>query len=233
MECGDYLELASAHLDGEASAAEVARLDQHLAGCPRCAATVAAMDEQHRRLRMAEAPFVPDHSRAILEVAGRVTAVEPARPARWRLAAVTAAVTLACALTFVLTRPSSTDEAPRLTLAAATVAPAPAGGATEVHLYVDNAGGRDRVIGASSPVAATAIIHRTEDKDGTRVMRPVTSLAIAGDAATELTGGGTHVMLVDLQRDLDPGDTVPITVQFERSGPIQLTAEVVTQRTSA
>jgi copper(I)-binding protein len=40
-------------------------------------------------------------------------------------------------------------------------------------------------------------------------------------------------MLVDLQRDLDPGDTVPITVQFERSGPIQLTAEVVTQRTSA
>jgi copper(I)-binding protein len=57
-------------------------------------------------------------------------------------------------------------------------------------------------------------------------MREVASIAIPTGETVELVPGGYHIMLIDLVRDLDPGDTFEVTLVFERAGERTVTAEV-------
>jgi hypothetical protein len=38
--------------------------------------------------------------------------------------------------------------------------------------------------------------------------------------------GGHHIMLLGLRRDLKPGDTVKVTLVFEKAGPMSIEAPV-------
>jgi copper(I)-binding protein len=50
-------------------------------------------------------------------------------------------------------------------------------------------------------------------------MRPVTDgLAIAPRSTVQLKPGGTHIMLTGLRQRLSAGDTIALTLSFERSG---------------
>lgn len=98
MDCDTCREVVSARLDGEATPAEVAAAEHHLASCPPCRHHSALLAEQHRALRVAPAEPVPDLSVAILAAA---RAGEPAASgaAVWRvgLALVAVAQLLAAA----------------------------------------------------------------------------------------------------------------------------------------
>lgn len=75
------------------------------------------------------------------------------------------------------------------------------------------AGGR--LVGASSPVAATVEIHTMTMTDNVMRMRAVPALELPAGKAVELKPGGYHVMLMDLKQALKSGDTVPITLVIE------------------
>jgi periplasmic copper chaperone A len=80
----------------------------------------------------------------------------------------------------------------------------------------------DRLIGGTSPVAARVETH-VHIKDGEIMrMREVKGYDIPARGSLELKPGGAHLMLVDLKQPLKEGDTVPVTLKFERAGEIKV-----------
>ncbi|QQS14797.1 MAG: copper chaperone PCu(A)C [Rhodospirillales bacterium] len=98
-------------------------------------------------------------------------------------------------------------------------------------MVIENAGGgADRLVKASSPVAARTEIH-TMIKDGDVMrMREVPAIDLAPRAKVELKPGGFHVMLMELKAPLKAGDKVPVTLTFEKAGAI--TIEVLVEKMS-
>ncbi len=57
-------------------------------------------------------------------------------------------------------------------------------------------------------------------------MQPVDSVPVPAGETVELKPGGYHVMLLDVQKELVPGDTIEVTLTFELAGEVTVTAEV-------
>lgn len=82
----------------------------------------------------------------------------------------------------------------------------------------------DRLVSASSPVSAETQIHEMAMDNGVMKMRELpTGLPLPAGATTELKPGGYHVMFMKLQQPLVDGETVPVTLTFEKAGPIEMT----------
>lgn len=84
----------------------------------------------------------------------------------------------------------------------------------------------DRLVKASSDVAHSTELHISEIVDGVMSMHPVDSVEVPANGEAELKPGGLHVMLIGLNRDLVAGEKVPLTLEFEIAGKIQVEAEV-------
>jgi len=67
-------------------------------------------------------------------------------------------------------------------------------------------------------VATSAEMHESSmDSEGLMSMKQVQNIPIPASGSVELEPGGLHVMLLDLQSDLIPGDIVLLTLDFEIS----------------
>ena len=94
------------------------------------------------------------------------------------------------------------------------------------YLTITDQGQPDRLTGASTPVAETTELHESMSDMGTMKMRPVPGLALAPGKAVKLAPGGHHLMLMGLKAPLKAGDTVPLTLRFERAQPMTVTVTV-------
>jgi len=105
---------------------------------------------------------------------------------------------------------------------------ASAGNATTgaAYLTVTDNGQPDRLVGASTPVAATAELHETIDDHGVMKMRPVAALELAHGQPVTLKPGGYHVMLMGLKNPLKTGDSFPLTLTFDKAAPITVQVKV-------
>jgi copper(I)-binding protein len=105
---------------------------------------------------------------------------------------------------------------------------ASAGAATTGAAYftITGTGAPDRLIGASTPVAATAELHESMADMGTMKMRPLAGLTLAPNKPVKLSPGGYHVMLTGLKAPLKQGDSFPLTLQFEHAPPMTVTIAV-------
>lgn len=99
-------------------------------------------------------------------------------------------------------------------------------GAVYLTLH-EHGDGSDKLVSASTPVAARAELHTHQMDGGVLKMRPVESIAIEQGAVTQLKPGGLHVMLMDLKKPLESGAKFPLTLKFEHAG--ELTVEVDVQ----
>jgi copper(I)-binding protein len=97
-----------------------------------------------------------------------------------------------------------------------------------VYFTVTDKGGPDQLVGASTPIAATAEVHETIDDHGIMKMRPVPSLPLEPGKPVTLKPGGYHVMLTGLKQALKVGDSFPVTLTFAHAQPITVTAKVET-----
>lgn len=101
------------------------------------------------------------------------------------------------------------------------------GGTSAAYMLIKNAGQEsDRLLEAQTDVANVVETHISEERDGVMVMSRVNGIDVPGQGETELRPGGLHIMLIDLTQDLNPGDTINLTLVFEKSGPIQLSVPV-------
>jgi copper(I)-binding protein len=92
-----------------------------------------------------------------------------------------------------------------------------------VYFVIVNEGGEaDTLIGATTDVANQAEIHETQIVGDVAEMAPVPRVDIPAHGRIEFKPGGYHVMLVGLTRDLKEGETLKLTLRFEKSGAITL-----------
>jgi copper(I)-binding protein len=104
----------------------------------------------------------------------------------------------------------------------------PAGGTSAVYMTIANGGGADdRLLSASSDAAETVELHETTMTDNVMRMAPVEGgILVPARGRAELKPAGLHVMLIGLTRDLKAGDTVRLTLTFERAGSMEIEAPV-------
>ena len=74
---------------------------------------------------------------------------------------------------------------------------------------------------ASSPVAAEVQIHDMKMEEGVMRMRQLTAgLAAPAGGRVELKPRSLHLMFMQLKAPLVAGQTVPVTLQFEKAGSV-------------
>ena len=119
---------------------------------------------------------------------------------------------------------SSADGSIRVAAPWARASVSPVGGA---FLTIVNKGASDdRLTAVTTPVAATAELHRTENDNGIMKMIPVDGIEVKAGQAVVLAPGGYHVMLMQLKAPLKEGTSFPMTLTFEKAGKIDVTVKV-------
>jgi copper(I)-binding protein len=85
----------------------------------------------------------------------------------------------------------------------------------------------DRLLEVRTEAADRAALHDHEMQDGIARMRPVAGgIEVPAHATVVLETGGLHVMLMGLAAPLQDGDSVAMTLVFERAGEIPVTLPV-------
>jgi copper(I)-binding protein len=84
----------------------------------------------------------------------------------------------------------------------------------------------DKLLGASSSVAARVETHIVEKQGEVMRMREVKGYEVPAKGSFELKPGGPHLMLVDIKRQLKEGEKVPLVLRFQNAGEITTELEV-------
>ncbi len=98
-----------------------------------------------------------------------------------------------------------------------------------VYMVIRNKGSApDVLIGASTDIAEAIEIHESIMENGVMKMQPVPGqrLEIPAQGAVELKPGGYHLMLLKLKQPLQEGQTITVTLRFEKSGEITVQVPV-------
>lgn len=104
---------------------------------------------------------------------------------------------------------------------------APTGPAGAFMTIANTGADADALLSVSTPAATAAEVHETTmAADGSMGMRPIERLEVPAGGTVELRSGSHHLMLIGLTTELAAGDTVELTLTFERAGPVTVTAEV-------
>lgn len=84
-----------------------------------------------------------------------------------------------------------------------------------------------RTVSASPEVADSVEIHQTVLRDdGTMGMAEMSGVTIPAASTVMMVPGGMHVMLLDLTKPLEPGDTFDVTLAFDDGTELTTTVEV-------
>jgi copper(I)-binding protein len=103
----------------------------------------------------------------------------------------------------------------------------PTGPNAALYLTATSNGAPDRLLGATTSVAASVELHETTmGSDGTMSMARIDRLDLPADGSLVLEPGVYHLMLVDADR-LEVGETVEVTLIWETAGEMAVEAEVV------
>jgi periplasmic copper chaperone A len=105
----------------------------------------------------------------------------------------------------------------------------PAGASTgAVYLTINNKShDADRLLGGSSKVADKLQIHEMKVVNDIMEMREVTAgLPVLAGGSVQLKPGSYHVMLIGLKKPLKEGETIPLTLDFEKAGKVSVTVPI-------
>jgi periplasmic copper chaperone A len=90
--------------------------------------------------------------------------------------------------------------------------------AAYVRLYNPNAA-PDRLVGLSCTCADAVEIHNTFNRE----MHTLESHDVPASGYMEIAPGSpTHLMLMGVREPIEPGETVRMTLMFERAGPLEI-----------
>lgn len=92
------------------------------------------------------------------------------------------------------------------------------------YLTIVNTGSEpDRLLGGTAEIAEAVEVHEMKMEGGVMKMRPLTEgLEIPAGATVKLEPGGFHLMLAKLGGAIVEGESVPVTLRFERAGTVEL-----------
>lgn len=118
-----------------------------------------------------------------------------------------------------------------LEVSAAWARPAKAGQNSAAYFTISNPNSSAvRLLSASSSAASAVELHLSMlDNSGVMSMHPQEAVEIPAGGVVEFKPGGLHVMLIDLQQDLKPGDSLSLALEFEGGEPISIDVPVKEQ----
>lgn len=90
----------------------------------------------------------------------------------------------------------------------------------------------DRLIGAASDVAKLVQLHtHVEDENGVmKMMHVKEGFDLPAGGMVALKRGGHHVMFMGLNAPFEQGETVPVTLTFEKAGDVSLDVVIDLER---
>lgn len=94
----------------------------------------------------------------------------------------------------------------------------PGASTAAAYLYIRNTGGDDRLLAVRSDDALSVEIHATSEQSGMMRMSRLDSLAVPAGSDVQLGPGGYHLMLIDVSTTFVPGESVAMTLMFEKAG---------------
>jgi copper(I)-binding protein len=102
------------------------------------------------------------------------------------------------------------------------------GGTGAVFMLLKNEGGEaDRLIGGQTDVANVVEIHETIIEGDVMKMQMLSDgLEVPARGNVLLKPGSYHIMLIGMKRDLEPGDTFTLNLQFKMSGTLMVEPEI-------
>ena len=99
-------------------------------------------------------------------------------------------------------------------------------------MVVNDGAGPDRLVSASSPAARSVELHQSMVSNGPggamSHMAPLAGVDVPAHGLVAFAPDGRHMMLMGLKRPLKPGEAVPVTLVFQRAGPVRATLAVRT-----
>ena len=95
-------------------------------------------------------------------------------------------------------------------------------------LTITNSADRpDRLVSATSPAAATVQLHSMSMDGGIMRMRELPQgIPVPAKGVVELKPGGLHIMFIGLKGPFKPGQTVMLTLHFEKAGTLHASLPV-------
>ncbi len=97
---------------------------------------------------------------------------------------------------------------------------------TAAYMTIETTGAADRLVAAASPLAGKVELHTHLHENGVMKMREVEAIPLAPGQPARLETGGYHLMVLDLKQPLKAGDSLPITLTFEKAGKVEVTVPV-------
>lgn|GEM_PF-762035 len=139
-----------------------------------------------------------------------------------------------CTLPFALaalvaaqTNTPAPTTAPALTVADAWLRVTPGADVAAAYMTLHNPGSRAVVVtGVQSALAGHAMIHESMLAGGRSTMRAHERLVVPAGASVQLMPGALHVMLRMLNHIPAVGENVPLVLQLEGGGTVNVSARV-------
>ena len=85
----------------------------------------------------------------------------------------------------------------------------------------------DRLVGYSTAACNRPEIHTHIENDGVMQMRQVDAVDVPAGGVAELKPGGFHLMMIDLNGQLVEGETLDLTLMFEKAGEVALQVPIL------
>ena len=105
--------------------------------------------------------------------------------------------------------------------------PMAAGNGAVYMMLMNEGGSADTLISVETDIAEVVELHETKMENDVMKMSPVQGgIEVPGGGSAELKPGGLHVMLINLKEELVPGEKISLTLNFEKSGPMKVEAEI-------
>ncbi|GAA5529976.1 copper chaperone PCu(A)C [Herpetosiphon gulosus] len=100
------------------------------------------------------------------------------------------------------------------------------GSNSAAYMTIRNTGAADNLISASTDVAGKVELHTVVADGDVMRMEQVEKIEVPANGEALLKPGGFHVMLLEVKQDLKVGDTIDLTLTFEKAGTITLKVPV-------
>jgi periplasmic copper chaperone A len=85
----------------------------------------------------------------------------------------------------------------------------------------------DRLIGGSADIADKLQVHEMATNNGVMTMRPLDNgLTIDPGKTVKLAPGGYHLMMLGLKSPLKQGGKLPVTLEFEKAGKVDVSFDI-------
>ncbi|HZY40457.1 MAG TPA: copper chaperone PCu(A)C [Anaerolineae bacterium] len=106
--------------------------------------------------------------------------------------------------------------------------PGSIGGVCAAYFTIDNPTDQaDALIGVSSNIAEVTEMHAIiVGTEGVLAMEWQAQVSVPARGRVAFQPGGLHIMFTNLKRDLNAGDSFPLTLHFQQRGEIQIQVTV-------